>query len=133
MTKENLNILILVVEDEKILADTLEEKLVSEGFNVTKAFDGEEGLKLAMSKHPNLILLDLLMPKMDGMAFLKELRKDVSWGKNVPVIILTNLSSHDEQRNKDIVELEPSYYFMKTDKSIEEIIEKIQERLDVKN
>lgn len=131
MTKENLNILILVVEDEKILADTLEEKLVSEGFNVTKAFDGEEGLKLAMSKHPNLILLDLLMPKMDGMAFLKELRKDVSWGKNVPVIILTNLSSHDEQRNKDIVELEPSYYFMKTDKSVEEITEKIKERLGI--
>ncbi len=133
MTKEDLNILILVVEDEKILADTLEEKLVSEGFNVTKAYDGEEGLKLAMSKHPNLILLDLLMPKMDGMAFLKELRKDASWGKNVPVIILTNLSSHDEQRNKDIVELEPSYYFMKTDKSTEEIVEKIKERLNIPN
>jgi DNA-binding response OmpR family regulator len=133
MNKDNLNILILVVEDEKILADTLEEKLSSEGFGVTKAYDGEEGLKLAMSKHPNLILLDLLMPKMDGMTFLKELRQDESWGKNVPVIILTNLSSHDEQRNKDIVELEPSYYFMKTDKSVEEIVDKIKERLDVKN
>jgi DNA-binding response OmpR family regulator len=133
MTKPKLSILILVVEDEKILSQTLEEKLTFEGFDVNKAYDGEEGLRLAMEKHPNLILLDLLMPKMDGMTFLKELRKSGDWGKNVPVIILTNLSSHDEQRNKDIVDLEPSYYFMKTEKSIEEIVEKIKERLNVTN
>lgn len=133
MIKKDLNVLILVVEDEKILANILEEKLISEGFGVSKAYDGEEGLKLALLNHPNLILLDLLMPKVDGMTLLRELRKDVSWGKHVPVIILTNLSSHDEQRNRDIVDLEPSYYFMKTDKSVEEIVEKIKERLEIKN
>jgi two-component system response regulator VicR len=131
MTTNNLKILILVVEDEKILAETLEEKLTAEGFTVVVAYDGVEGLKLATDKHPDLILLDLLMPKMDGMSVLRTLREGNSWGKNVPVIILTNLTSADEQRNKDIVDLEPTYYFMKTDKSITEIIEKIKERLRI--
>ena len=61
---------------------------------------------------------------------LRKLRAD-EWGKTVPVIILTNLSSADEQINKNITELEPTYYFMKTDKHIEEIIEKIKERLEI--
>ncbi|MFA5932250.1 MAG: response regulator [Candidatus Paceibacterota bacterium] len=125
-------VLILVVEDEKILVNTLEEKLLAEGFEVLKAYNGIDGFTLALSEHPNLILLDLLMPKMDGMSMLKELRKD-DWGKNVPVIILTNLTAGDEERNRDITKLEPSYYFMKTEKSLEEIIEKIKEILNIKN
>ncbi|MFZ3011907.1 MAG: response regulator [Minisyncoccia bacterium] len=129
MNKLDKKILILVVEDEKILIDTLGEKLASEGFGVLKAHDGLEGLRLALAEHPDLILLDLLMPKMDGMSLLKELRAKNDWGKSVPVIILTNLSASDEQRNRDITNLEPTYYFMKADKSIEEIIEKIKERL----
>ncbi len=125
-------VLILVVEDEKILVNTLEEKLLGEGFDVIKAYNGIDGFTLALSEHPHLILLDLLMPKMDGMSMLKELRKD-DWGKNVPVIILTNLTAGDEERNRDITKLEPSYYFMKTEKSLEEIIEKIKEILNIKN
>ena len=125
-------ILILVVEDEKILVNTLEEKLLEEGFDVIKAYNGIDGFTLALSEHPNLILLDLLMPKMDGMSMLKELRKD-DWGKTVPVIILTNLTAGDEERNKNITKLEPSYYFMKTEKSLEEIIEKIKEILNITN
>jgi DNA-binding response OmpR family regulator len=132
MNATNKKVLILVVEDEKIIATTLEEKLSGEGFEVLKAFDGIEGFTLAMNEHPNLILLDLLMPKMDGMTMLKELRKD-DWGKTVPVIILTNLSATDEERNKDITKLEPSYYFMKTDKTLEEIVEKAKEILDINN
>ena len=72
MNKLNQKILILVVEDEEILAKTLQDKLVSEGFEVLKAYDGVEGLKLATNEHPDLILLDLLMPKMDGMGMLKK-------------------------------------------------------------
>lgn len=132
MTTIKKKVLILVVEDEKILVNTLEEKLMGEGFSVIKAYNGIDGFTLALSEHPNLILLDLLMPKMDGMSMLKELRKD-DWGKSVPVIILTNLTAGDEERNRDITKLEPSYYFMKTEKSLEEIIEKIKEILNIKN
>ena len=120
--------IILVTEDEKILRDVLGSKLISEGFGVLKAKNGEEGLEISLREHPDLILLDLLMPKMDGMTMFKKLREDI-WGKTVPVIILTNLSGADEERNKDITELEPTYYFIKTDKSLEEIVEKIKERL----
>jgi len=132
MKNLNKKILILVVEDEDILAKTMKEKLVSEGFEVEIAYDGLEGFSLAVEKHPDLILLDILLPKMDGMSVLRRLRGD-EWGKTVPVIILTNLSSADEKRNRDITELEPSYFFVKTDKSLEEIVEKVKDRLGIIN
>ena len=59
--------LLLIVEDETIVIKMMAEKLVSEGFEVIKAYDGLQGLKVAESEHPDLVLLDLLMPKMDGM------------------------------------------------------------------
>ena len=122
--------IILITEDEKSLRNALYDKLSNEGFSVLEAKDGVEGLEISLKEHPDLILLDLAMPKMDGMSMLKKLREDM-WGKDVPVIILTNLSSADEERNRDITELEPTYYFIKTDKKIEEIIEKIKERLNI--
>lgn len=120
--------IILITEDEKSLRSVLHSKLINEGFDVIEAKDGEEGLEVSLKEHPDLILLDLLMPKLDGMSMLRKLR-DNEWGKTVPVIILTNLSSNDEVRNKDITELEPTYYFVKTDKSMEEIVDSIKERL----
>ncbi len=123
--------IILVTEDEKSLRGALDDKLIGAGFTILEAKDGEEGLVISLKEHPDLVLLDIAMPKMDGMSMLRKLRED-EWGKTVPVIILTNLSSADEGRNKDITELEPTYYFVKTDVKIEEIIEKIKERLDIK-
>ena len=130
MIKTDKRILLLVVEDEKVLVDTMEEKLVSEGFSVIKAYNGLEGLSLAKNQHPDLILLDLLLPKMDGMSMLRELRKDI-WGKSVPVFILTNIPSSNEERLKDVLELEPTYYFEKVNKNLSEIVEKIKEELEV--
>lgn len=130
MKSLNKRVLILVVEDEDLLAKTIKEKLVSEGFEVDIATDGLSGFSMAIEKHPDLILLDLLLPKMDGMNVLRRLRDD-EWGKYVPVIILTNLTSADEKRNRDITELEPSYFFVKTDKSLEEIVERIKDRLGI--
>lgn len=130
MEKLKTKNLILVIEDEKILVKTIQERLIAEGFEVEIASDGLEGFSLAIEKHPDLILLDLLMPKMDGMSMLRRLRSD-EWGKNVPVIILTNLSSADEKINREITELEPSYFFVKTEKDLGEIIEKIKERLGI--
>jgi DNA-binding response OmpR family regulator len=134
MTKINKKILILVVEDEKVLIDTLEEKLVSEGFDVTKAYDGDEGLKLALAEHPDLILLDILMPKVDGLVMLKKLRED-SWGKYANVMILTNVK--DTNTIADSMEIElggtgNTYeYIVKTDWSLESIIARIKNKLKI--
>ncbi|HEY5588140.1 MAG TPA: response regulator [Candidatus Paceibacterota bacterium] len=128
----NKKILLLIVEDEKMLASTLEEKLVSEGFEVLKASDGGEGLKLALDNHPNLILLDLLMPKVDGITMLKELRKD-PWGARASVIILTNLESSDKiSETLDIGFGNVFEYMLKTNWSLEDIVSRIKERLDLK-
>lgn len=128
----NKKILLLIVEDEKILINTLEEKLVSEGFEVLKASDGGEGLKLALSKHPDLILLDLLMPKVDGLTMLKELRKD-SWGKNASVIILTNVESSDKVAETASLGFGNMFeYMLKTNWSLDEMVSRIKEKLQLK-
>ncbi len=132
MEKLDKKIVLLIVEDEKILANTLEDKLISEGFDVLKASDGDEGLKLALDNHPNLILLDLLMPKIDGITMLKELRKD-SWGARAAVIILTNVESSDKISES----LDTSFgnvfeYMLKTNWSLEDIVARIKERLNLK-
>ena len=73
---------ILIVEDEGLLLEILETKFKKECFEVITARDGQAGLELALSQHPDLILLDIIMPKMDGMTMLKHLRAD-SVGKNI--------------------------------------------------
>lgn len=132
MNKLDKKMLLLVVEDEKILAKTLVEKLVSEGFEVISALDGGEGLKLALDKHPNLILLDLLLPKVDGITMLQELHKD-AWGKSASVIILTNVESSDKiAQTLDTGFGNVFEYMLKTDWSLEDIVNRIKERLEVK-
>lgn len=121
---------VLITEDDKSLRGALHIKLSNEGFDVLEAKDGDEGLMIAILEHPDIILLDLAMPKLDGLGVLKNLRED-AWGKTVPVIILTNVSGADDKINKEITALEPTYYFVKTEKSLEDIVEKIKERLSV--
>lgn len=82
---------ILVIEDELALSQVLSDRFTEEGFDVQTAGDGEEGLKKATEWKPDLVLLDIVMPRMDGMTMLHELRKTPE-GKNMPVILLTNLS-----------------------------------------
>lgn len=120
---------ILVVEDEVSQLHALRDKLAREGFLIVEAINGKQGLKRALQERPDLILLDILLPKMDGMTMLKNLRKQNNWGKHVPVIILTNLTSDDEDRMHDITETEPSAYLVKADWKIDEVITKVRERL----
>ena len=84
---------ILVVEDEKSLRDAVVDILRLKNLIPLEARNGKEGVEVAIGKHPDLILLDLIMPEMDGMTALKKIREDV-WGEKVPVIILTNLSAN---------------------------------------
>lgn len=117
---------ILIVEDELSLRSVLAEKLRLESFEVLEAKNGEEGLEISISQKPELILLDIVMPKMDGITMLEKLRED-SWGKKVPVIILTNLSSGSEMSKS--AENRVSSYLVKTDWKLEDVVKKIKEIL----
>lgn len=86
---------ILIVEDDEFLANIYQTKFEIEGFKVFTAGDGEQGLKLACSKAPEIILLDILLPKLDGFAVLEQLKKDPAT-KNIPVILLTNLGQKED-------------------------------------
>ena len=120
---------LLIVEDDGVLRAALVEKFVHEGFKVIEAEDGMKGLTKAKKYHPDLILLDILLPKMDGIAMMKKVRKD-PWGKKVPIILLTNLNLDDE-RMRDIVEHEPAFYLVKSEWRLEDIAKKVKERLEM--
>jgi len=122
---------ILIVEDETTLSLPLSDTLRKEGCDVVVAKDGEAGLALALQGEADLILLDLNLPKMDGLTLLRQLRAANAWGKAVPVIILTNLTSHDEKRMIDVTELEPTYYLEKVDWQIGDVVEKVKEILRI--
>lgn len=77
--------LILVVDDEKAIVDILDFNLKRDGYDVIKAYDGEAGLKLFRERMPDLILLDIMMPKLDGLQVCKEIRNE----SNIPIIMLT--------------------------------------------
>ena len=121
---------ILIVEDDLPILNALVDKLTREGFNILKANDGEEGFKKAIKNHPDMLLLDIVMPKMDGISMIKKLRVENKWGKNVPIIILTNLSPEGERINSCITENEPIYYLVKTNWSIGNVVKKIKEVLN---
>lgn len=120
---------ILVVDDEKDLRDALVTILSDEGFNVLTAQDGDEGLQMAFEHKPDLILLDLVMPKLDGYAVLDRLRAD-EWGKDANVFLLTVLDDIDSVTRA--VEHGGLEYFVKTDWRLEDIVKKVKEKLGVK-
>lgn len=126
MNKANKKI--LIVEDELSLRGALRDKLIREGFNVLEAKNGEEGLRVALREHPDLILLDIIMPVMDGMTMLKRLREDV-WGKEAKVVMLTNLS--DNEKLAEAITHGSYEYLVKSDWKIENVVAKIKEKLGV--
>lgn len=86
---------VLIVDDDVFLSGIYFTKLDNEGFDVIIARDGEECLKVASKEKPDLILLDVLMPKLDGFEALKRLKEDAST-KDIPVILLTNLGQKED-------------------------------------
>ena len=86
---------ILIVEDDKFLRDLIVQKLKREGFNVIEAIDGEEGLKTIKEKRPDLILLDLILPGIDGFEILSRLKADKA-SAAIPVIVLSNLGQKED-------------------------------------
>lgn len=116
---------VLVVEDETDIREALRDVLLEANYHVLEARNGKEGVDTALRSHPNLILLDLLMPEMDGMTALKHIRAD-AWGANVPVLILTNLNATEERLVEDIVTHKPLEYLIKADWKIYDVVEKIK-------
>jgi len=114
---------ILIIEDEKILADALSKKLIKSGFKIALAYNGQEGLEKVKLETPDLILLDIVMPVMDGLTMLKELRKF----SDVPVIILTNLS--DSKKLSEALAAGSYDYLVKADYSMEDVVKKINQVL----
>ncbi|MFC1615018.1 response regulator [Patescibacteria group bacterium] len=117
---------ILIVEDDTKLLRILDEEFSDIDFTVLKAENGKEGLETALAEHPDVILLDIVMPVMHGMDMLKELRKD-EWGKDAEVIILTNLS--DSRRIAEAMEQGTSEYLTKTQWSLDELVKMVAEKI----
>jgi two-component system, OmpR family, response regulator MprA len=120
---------ILIVEDERPMRKALIQKLTREGFSCLEAGDGQSCLDIAFRERPDLILLDVKMPKMDGMTALQKIRED-SWGKSVPIIMLTNIETSEEILS-GVERDHPAYYLVKSDWEIHDVVEKIRAVLEV--
>ena len=118
---------VLIVEDDIVLSRALAQKFKNAHFSVQTASNGNEGLLLSLSQHPDIIILDLLMPIKNGMSFMEDVRKD-NWGKSVPIIVLTNFDTDDFILSK-LLEYKPAYYLIKSNTSIETVTEKAMEIL----
>lgn len=123
---------VLIVEDEPEIRGLYARKLIESGYTVLNAQDGAEGLALALEKRPDLILLDYMLPKMNGLDMLKKLREHDEWGTHVPTIMLTNISPDNSMYEK-IVDTTPTYYLIKSNSSPDDIEQKIRERLAEQN
>ena len=113
---------ILVVEDDNYLANAYRVKLSKAGFEVKNAFDGIETLGILQTYTPDLILLDIVMPKKDGFATLEEIKQNEQL-KDIPVIIASNLGQKEDRDRGE--KLGASDFFVKTDFTLNNLIEKI--------
>lgn len=119
---------ILIVEDEPSLRKLLMDIFVKEGFEVSEAADGSVGLEVALKEKPDLILLDIIMPRMDGITMCERLRED-EWGKEVPIILLTNLAEEEkiaEAHRQGVYD-----YLVKSDWKLTDVVEKVKDRLKI--
>ncbi len=117
---------ILIVEDESALLMVLTDKFRREGFLVHNADDGQKGLQCALQNKPDIIVLDIVMPSMDGLTMLKKLREN-KWGNTVPVLILSNLSDPEqinEATGRGRVE-----YLVKSNWGLDDVVRKVKDTL----
>jgi len=117
---------ILFIEDESALQKTFGEILKQEGYEMISALDGEVGLRLAKDKKPDLILLDLILPRIHGFDVLKKLKEDKET-KEIPIIVLTNLEGISDVDKA--IELGATTYLVKAQYTLEEVVEKIKKTL----
>ncbi|MCX6759021.1 MAG: response regulator [Candidatus Nealsonbacteria bacterium] len=117
---------IILIEDEEIMVNLLQRKLTQEGYEISVARDGEEGLKLMMEAVPDLVLLDIIMPKKGGFEVMEVMQKDKNL-KNIPVIIISNSGQPVElDRAK---ELGAKDWLIKTDFDPQEVLDKVVKQI----
>lgn len=122
---EKKNLSILIAEDDLPLLEALTDIFTERGYRVIRAKDGKEALELSEVEKPDIYLLDILMPEIDGIDVMQRIRNH-SWGKNKPMILLTNVEPNSkiaEQIKKD----PPCYYLVKSDVEIDEVVRKVEE------
>lgn len=120
---------ILIIEDDEILVEMYEAKFKMEGFEVEKALNGKEGLEILKKDKPDLILLDILMPEMNGFEFLKNIKKEPSY-HSVPVILLTNLGDPEIDMDREMAyALGVRDYLIKSRHTPDEVVKRAKEVL----
>lgn len=117
---------IVIVEDEEALARVLKEKFEGEEFEVELAMDGSVALAVIQKMRPDLVLLDLMLPKRDGIDVLKDIKADRDL-ENLPVIVLSNLDGDEDI--KQAIALGVKDYFVKSQHPIKEVVEKVKDFL----
>lgn len=117
---------VIIVEDEKMLADMYATKFTMEGFEAQKANDGQSGFDLVKQVKPDIVLLDIIMPKIDGFGVLKMI-KDDSELKDIPVILLTNLGQDEDIKKGK--QLGAADYFVKANHTPAEVVQKVKQVL----
>lgn len=117
---------ILLIEDEEIMIDLLQKKLAKEGYNVSVARDGEAGLKAIKEAQPDLILLDIVMPKMGGLEVMEEMNKDKEM-KKIPVIVVSNSGQPVELDRAQ--KLGARDWLVKTEFDPQEVIDKVVKQI----
>ena len=115
---------ILIIEDDQRINKVYTAKLSIEGIEVSTALDGEEGLRRIYDEKPDLILLDLMLPKKSGFEILKEIKKDEKI-KDIPVLILSNLAQ--EKEIEEGLALGAQDYLVKPEISLSEVVDKVKE------
>ncbi|TAN33017.1 response regulator [Patescibacteria group bacterium] len=129
MLKNPKETVVLLVEDDVFLAGIYQKKFEMEGFKIFVSNNGEKGLADAKKKKPDIILLDILLPKMDGFAVLEALKKDPEV-KNIPVILLTNLGQKDDVERG--IEQGAADYLIKIHFKPSEVVDKVRSVLKLK-
>ncbi len=114
---------ILLIEDEPLLANLLKQRLEKENFKVIHVLDGEEGLRTLKSLHPDLILLDIILPKLSGFEVMERLKNDPTFGET-PLVIISNLGQESDVERGRV--LGAIGYFVKAKTSIEDLIKKVK-------
>jgi DNA-binding response OmpR family regulator len=119
---------ILIAEDEGAMLEALVSKFEKSGFEVISAQDGEEGLVKALKEKPDILMLDIIMPKINGLELVKKIRED-KWGTHVPIVLLTNLS--DAYNISEAGKYGVYDFLVKTDWRLDDIVKLIKEKLNI--
>jgi CheY-like chemotaxis protein len=117
---------VMVAEDDKLISNSLCEALKGAGFVPVPAYDGEEAVTKCKESAPGLLLLDIMMPKLDGISVLWELKANPATAE-IPVVVLTNIG--DVETISKIVEAGAVDYLLKSDQSVDDIIQKVKDVL----